>query len=242
MKNIFDIIQDIHDCDMPDDSKKYLLENISNKYTLEDLDKLKNEWIMGGQVYSGSNVPSITTASNENIQKFKVIRGDEIELLVHQAKALAKKRRISQGEMAKEMGIPRRTLEEWLQLRRLPKSPGAMLFRRWIIENSEKDSDCPTPKKIEKTPEKYINKSFNLKDAEDFVLEWLNLSTMEMSLSENYMVKHIARLALYHLDSLVAVNFLSIDKKVALQFNGVGPATWKVIEEIQRQMVLHLRF
>jgi DNA-binding transcriptional regulator YiaG len=52
--------------------------------------------------------------------------------LIRDAKALAKLRKITQAQMADEMGVPRRTLEEWLQFRRMPKAPGTTLIRRWV--------------------------------------------------------------------------------------------------------------
>jgi DNA-binding transcriptional regulator YiaG len=52
--------------------------------------------------------------------------------LIRDAKALCKLRKITQATMAEEIGVSRRTLEEWLQFRRMPKSPGTTLLRRWI--------------------------------------------------------------------------------------------------------------
>lgn len=55
--------------------------------------------------------------------------------LIRDAKALAKIRKITQVQMAKEVGVPHRTLEEWLQFRRMPKAPGTTLIRRWLAEH-----------------------------------------------------------------------------------------------------------
>ncbi|MBB3189207.1 helix-turn-helix transcriptional regulator [Halomonas cerina] len=52
--------------------------------------------------------------------------------LIRDAKALAKLRQITQVQMAEEVGMPHRTLEEWLQFRRMPKAPGTTLIRRWV--------------------------------------------------------------------------------------------------------------
>lgn len=52
--------------------------------------------------------------------------------LIRDAKALAKTRKITQAQMAEEVGVPHRTLEEWLQFRRMPKAPGTTLLRRWV--------------------------------------------------------------------------------------------------------------
>ena len=52
--------------------------------------------------------------------------------LIRNAKALGKLRKITQAQMAEEIGVPCRTLHEWLQFRRVPKAPGTTLLRRWI--------------------------------------------------------------------------------------------------------------
>ncbi|WP_409360218.1 helix-turn-helix domain-containing protein [Halomonas sp. YLB-10] len=52
--------------------------------------------------------------------------------LIRDAAALRKLRGITQAQMAKEVGVPHRTLEEWLQFRRMPKAPGTTLIRRWV--------------------------------------------------------------------------------------------------------------
>jgi len=57
--------------------------------------------------------------------------------LIRDAKALAKQRKITQVRMAEELGVPHRTLEEWLQFRRMPKAPGATLLRRWFAAYSQ---------------------------------------------------------------------------------------------------------
>jgi len=61
--------------------------------------------------------------------------------LIRDAKALSKLRRITQGQMAEEIGVPRRTLEEWLQFRRMPKAPGVTLIRRWVEAHSPCQQD-----------------------------------------------------------------------------------------------------
>lgn len=56
--------------------------------------------------------------------------------LIRDAKALAKLRKITQAQMAEEIGVPHRTLEDWLQFRRTPKAPGTTLLRRWVARHS----------------------------------------------------------------------------------------------------------
>jgi len=60
--------------------------------------------------------------------------------LIRDARALCELRKITQAQMAEEIGVPRRTLEEWLQFRRMPKAPGTTLLQRWI-ESSAKHID-----------------------------------------------------------------------------------------------------
>lgn len=55
--------------------------------------------------------------------------------LIRDVKALAKLRGITQAQMAEEIGVPRRTLEEWLQFRRYPRGPGTTLLERWMDEH-----------------------------------------------------------------------------------------------------------
>lgn len=59
-------------------------------------------------------------------------RNEPLRRLIRDAEALRKLRRITQAQMAEEVGVPRRTLEEWLQHRRYPRTPGQTLLRRWV--------------------------------------------------------------------------------------------------------------
>jgi len=59
-------------------------------------------------------------------------RNEPKRRLIRDAKALCKIRKITQQQMADEIGVPKRTLDEWLQFRRTPKAPGATLLRRWV--------------------------------------------------------------------------------------------------------------
>ncbi len=56
--------------------------------------------------------------------------------LIRDAKALAKLHRITQAQMAEEMGVPYRTVQDWLQFRRAPRTPGTTLLRRWVEAHS----------------------------------------------------------------------------------------------------------
>lgn len=57
--------------------------------------------------------------------------------LLRDATALRKLRGITQAKMAEEVGVSRRTLEEWLQGRRYPKGPGMTLIRRWVDQHQK---------------------------------------------------------------------------------------------------------
>ncbi len=67
-------------------------------------------------------------------------RNEPKRRLIRDAKALAKIRKITQAQMAEEVGVPCRTLEEWLQFRRMPKAPGTTLLRRWVETYQDKIS------------------------------------------------------------------------------------------------------
>jgi len=64
--------------------------------------------------------------------------------LIRDARVLCRSRGITQGQMADELGISKRTLEEWMQLRRMPQTPGEALLRQWVTANSE-GSITPPP-------------------------------------------------------------------------------------------------
>lgn len=60
--------------------------------------------------------------------------------LIKDARGLAKRYKISQRQMAEEMGIPRRTLEDWLQYRRMPQAAGTTLMQRWVEDYLAKET------------------------------------------------------------------------------------------------------
>jgi len=55
--------------------------------------------------------------------------------LIRDARVLRQQRGITQGQMADELGISRRTLEEWMQFRRMPQAPSESLLRQWVERN-----------------------------------------------------------------------------------------------------------
>lgn len=69
----------------------------------------------------------------ERLQKLE--EAEPKRRLIRDAKSLANIRRITQAQMAEEIGVPRRTLEEWLQFRRMPRGPGTTLLVRWVDEH-----------------------------------------------------------------------------------------------------------
>jgi len=62
---------------------------------------------------------------------------DDKRQLIQKARAVYERRQMTQQQMADEIGIPRRTLEEWLQGRRLPQASGTTLIRRWLGESKQ---------------------------------------------------------------------------------------------------------
>ena len=56
--------------------------------------------------------------------------------LIRDARVLCRLRGITQGQMADELGISRRTLEEWMQFRRMPQAPSESLLRQWVAHYS----------------------------------------------------------------------------------------------------------
>ena len=56
--------------------------------------------------------------------------------LIRDARVLCRSRGITQGQMADELGISRRTLEEWMQFRRMPQAPSESLLRQWVAHYS----------------------------------------------------------------------------------------------------------
>lgn len=56
----------------------------------------------------------------------------DISELIRLSNEIRKRRGITQADMAEEMGISLRTLEEWLQERRYPKGPGHRLLSSWV--------------------------------------------------------------------------------------------------------------
>jgi len=80
---------------------------------------------------------SVANAPEDAQRRLDAMERDEPkQRLIRDAKVLAKIRKITQAQMAEEMGVPHRTLEEWLQFRRMPKGPGMTLIRRWVVQHS----------------------------------------------------------------------------------------------------------
>lgn len=80
---------------------------------------------------------SVADAPEDAQRRLDAMERDEPKRrLIRDAKMLAKTRKITQAQMAEEMGVPHRTLEEWLQFRRMPKAPGTTLLQRWVAAHS----------------------------------------------------------------------------------------------------------
>lgn len=88
---------------------------------------------------AGSNTPSLPQAQvylpesldPDHARLAAMEQNEPKRRLIRDAAALRKLRGITQAQMAKEVGVPCRTLEEWLQGRRYPKGPGQTLLKRW---------------------------------------------------------------------------------------------------------------
>jgi|GEM_PF-2079103 len=78
----------------------------------------------------GWHTPAYTPTDEERLAAMET--NEPKRRLIRDAKALCKLRKITQQQMADELGIPRRTLEEYLQFRRMPRAPGTTLLRRWM--------------------------------------------------------------------------------------------------------------
>lgn len=91
---------------------------------------------IAGPLADASHLPPWLTTANApdtvNEQLAKMEQNEPKRRLIRDAKALAQLRRITQAQMAEEVGVPRRTLEDWLQFRRMPQAPGTTLLRRWV--------------------------------------------------------------------------------------------------------------
>lgn len=89
---------------------------------------------------AGSNTPSQPqtqaylpeTLDPDQIRLAAMEQDEPKRRLIRDAAAVRKQRGITQVQMAEELGVPCRTLEEWLQGRRYPKGPGQTLLCRWL--------------------------------------------------------------------------------------------------------------
>jgi len=85
-------------------------------------------WQMAGK----PEVSSQTKQQEDDPRLIAMERYESKRRLIRDAKAFGKLRKITQGQMSEEVGVPRRTLEEWLQFRRMPQAPSEALLRLWL--------------------------------------------------------------------------------------------------------------
>jgi len=78
-------------------------------------------------------------------RQVKLAMGEPRRRLIRDARILCKQRGITQGQMADELGISKRTLEEWMQFRRMPQAPSESLLRQWVARYSEEGAGPGTP-------------------------------------------------------------------------------------------------
>ena len=65
--------------------------------------------------------------------------------LIRDARVLCRQRGLTQDQMANELGISKRTLEEWLQYRRMLQAPSESLLRQWVARYSGEFSGPTEP-------------------------------------------------------------------------------------------------
>lgn len=65
-------------------------------------------------------------------REVKLAMNEPKRRLIRDARVLCQQRKITQGQMAEELGISKRTLEEWMQFRRMPQAPSEALLRIWM--------------------------------------------------------------------------------------------------------------
>lgn len=83
---------------------------------------------------------SVVDAPEDVQRRLDIMERDEPKRrLIRDAKTLDKNRKITQAQMAEEMGVPHRKLEEWLQFRRMLKATCATLLQRWVAAYSRAD-------------------------------------------------------------------------------------------------------
>lgn len=77
-----------------------------------------------------------TAKDHTDSRQVKLALNEPKRQLIRDARVLRQLRRITQGQMANELGISKRTLEEWLQYRRMPQAPSEALLRHWVTRYS----------------------------------------------------------------------------------------------------------
>lgn len=68
----------------------------------------------------------------EDAKLAKLEQQEPLRRLLKEVAAVKRQRGITQAQMAAEMDLSPRTLAEWLQGRRYPKSPGQAVLKRWL--------------------------------------------------------------------------------------------------------------
>ncbi|WP_417502248.1 helix-turn-helix domain-containing protein [Marinobacter sp.] len=104
---------------------------------------------------SKPSIPSPLPEDYADSREVRLAIDEPKRRLIRDARVLCQQRDITQGQMADELGISKRTLEEWMQFRRMPQAPSESLLRQWVVRYSTEvsgasmctmpraDSSCP---------------------------------------------------------------------------------------------------
>ena len=90
-----------------------------------------------GRPFRGNPSPLPTLPEDyADSREVKLAMDEPKRRLIRDARVLCWSRGITQGQMADELGISKRTLEEWMQSRRMPQAPSEALLRQWVTRYS----------------------------------------------------------------------------------------------------------
>jgi len=114
---------------------------------------LSSPWPMSDSAPERPEQPSRTHPSSlppllqdyADSREVKLAMNEPKRRLIRDARVLCKQRGITQGQMADELGISRRTLEEWMQSRRMPQAPSESVLRQWVTRHSPESGGPEEP-------------------------------------------------------------------------------------------------
>lgn len=91
-----------------------------------------------GQLFRSHPSPPVSDLPQDyaDSREVKLAIDEPKRRLIRDARMLCKQRGITQCQMADELRISKRTLEEWMQYRRMPQAPSESLLRQWVVRYS----------------------------------------------------------------------------------------------------------